>query len=514
MPRSRRRVSLTHHVMILGAALSGGSTPALAAMYGLDGAGQTLVVIDSGLAYGHAAFSGRYVGGWDFAENDPDPYDDRSARASHGTHIAGVAAGGTLGFAGVAPGADIVSLRVFDDRGAIYFSWVEQALRWVRANLHTYRNPITTVNLSIGTSWNAETPPPWGVLEDELQSLRAAGVFVAASAGNEFLTFGNSGLNYPSSSPSVTAAMAWQTDGLASYSQRSQLALAAPGANVIGPAPDYIGNGNGVDDDWTYKSGTSVAAPYLAGASMLVRQAMAATDPLSVSPASIYATLSSTADPFYDAATQKTYRHINLAAAVQSVVSPKPGDLNHDGYVDAADYTAWRDGLGVQYSHADLTDWRAAYAALVPQLTAGDFNRDGSVDLADYTAWRDGLGSVYTQQDYQVWRTAYAARTLVGPAGDFNRDGSIDAADYTVWRDTLGSTTALNADANRDGRIDHADLAVWRAAMQGASALSSATVPEPDSARTACVLLSLAATLVYRSRHCVDNNPLTRALDA
>ncbi|MCA9258376.1 MAG: hypothetical protein KDA61_04205, partial [Planctomycetales bacterium] len=37
-------------------------------------------------------------------------------------------------------------------------------------------------------------------------------------------------------------------------------------------------------------------------------------------------------------------------------------------------------------------------------VAAGDFNGDGSVDAADYSAWRDGLGTLYSQQDYRDWR--------------------------------------------------------------------------------------------------------------
>ncbi|WP_197527393.1 S8 family serine peptidase [Pirellulimonas nuda] len=491
--------------MILGVAVCAShGAHSTGAPLGLSGAGQTLVVIDSGLAYNHPAFAGRYVGGWDFAENDADPYDEKSVglgdRGSHGTHVTGVAASGSLTNPGVAPGADIVSLRVFDDQGAVYFSWVEKALRWVRDNLHTYRNPITTVNLSIGSSWNANSPPQWGMLEDELADLRKAGVFVAASAGNEFASFGVAGLNYPSSSPSVTAAMAWQTSGLANYSQRSQQAIAAPGAHILGPAPDYMGNGNGLDDDWAYKSGTSMAAPYVAGASMLIREAMGGSDPLSVTPAHIYDTLRSTADPFFDPATQKTYQHINLEAAIQSVAAPIAGDLNHDGFVDAADYTAWRDGLGVRYTQGDLDVWRSAFSAAAYEAVPGDFNRDGSVDAADYTTWRDGLGTKYSQQDYQVWKNAFAGSAVAALPGDFNGDGAINAADYTVWRDTLGSTTQLNADANRDRRIDGSDLAVWRAAMQGAAALGPSSVPEPSAVTIAGLLLVLAAARRSRSR--------------
>ena len=59
-----------------------GDAARLAAEYGFDGSGQTVAVIDTGIAYDHAAFGGGFgegsqvVGGYDFAENDANPYDD------------------------------------------------------------------------------------------------------------------------------------------------------------------------------------------------------------------------------------------------------------------------------------------------------------------------------------------------------------------------------------------------------------------------------------------------------
>ena len=93
--------------------------------YGFTGAGQTVAVIDSGIAWDHSALGGglganyRVVGGWDFTENDANPYDD-GPWGSHGTHVAGIVGADAAGtnYDGVAPGVDLVGLRVFDDAGA------------------------------------------------------------------------------------------------------------------------------------------------------------------------------------------------------------------------------------------------------------------------------------------------------------------------------------------------------------------------------------------------------------
>ena len=99
--------------------------------YGFDGTGQTVVVIDSGIAYDHYSLGGgfgpshRVVGGWDFAENDGDPFDDAPA-GYHGTHVAGIIGSDHATHTGVAPGVDLVALRVFDDSGNGTFQWVDE----------------------------------------------------------------------------------------------------------------------------------------------------------------------------------------------------------------------------------------------------------------------------------------------------------------------------------------------------------------------------------------------------
>jgi subtilisin family serine protease len=86
--------------------------------YGFTGRGQTVAVIDSGIAYNHYALGGgfgsnyRVVGGWDFTEeNDANPYDD-GASGSHGTHVSGIIGSSDATNTGVAPGVDLRLMRV------------------------------------------------------------------------------------------------------------------------------------------------------------------------------------------------------------------------------------------------------------------------------------------------------------------------------------------------------------------------------------------------------------------
>ncbi len=295
--------------------------------YGFRGTGQTVVVIDTGIAYDHTSLGGgfgpeyRVVGGFDFTEeNDADPYDD-GPYGSHGTHVAGIIGSSNQFNQGVAPGVDLVGLRVFDDNGAGCFTWLEDALAWVHTNRNTFENPITAVNLSLGTSWNSDSLPAWAILEDELAQLEADGIFISVAAGNSFARYDEPGLSYPSVSSHVVPVSSVDSNGEMSYfSQRHQRVIAAPGRSVLSTVPDYVGDGNGINDDFARYSGTSMASPYVAGASVLLREAYQFVGLQEVAQDTIYELMRNTADTVLDPATGQAYCRLNLQRAIDAIM--------------------------------------------------------------------------------------------------------------------------------------------------------------------------------------------------
>ncbi len=247
--------------------------------YGFDGSGQTVAVIDSGIAWDHYALGGglgtghRVVGGWDFAENDADPYDDGGA-GFHGTHVSGIIGSSDETYRGVGSGVDLVGLRVFDDVGNGKLEWVENALRWVHEHKDDFANPITTVNLSLGTDWNSTNVPEWATLEDEFAQLKADGIFVAVAAGNAFEDYNQAGLSYPAASDYVVPVASHDAQGnISDFSQRANGVLVAPGESIKSTVPDHIFGGRNTNG-FAGSTGTSMASPYIAGASSVARQAM------------------------------------------------------------------------------------------------------------------------------------------------------------------------------------------------------------------------------------------------
>ncbi len=388
--------------------------------FGLRGGRQTVAIIDSGIAYDHVALGGglgkayRVVGGWDFAENDANPYDDGPA-GFHGTHVAGIVGAQDTRHAGVASEVDLVALRVFDDLGMGQFAWVESALRWVHQNRHAFDNPITTVNLSLGTDWNANTLPGWAAFEDELKQLSADGIFISVAAGNSFLVYHAPGLSYPAVSQHVTPVASVDAAGnLSRYSQRSDRVLAAPGERITSTLPDHFYGGDGMKDDWGATSGTSMAAPYVSGAAVLVREAMQNLGFTAINQTAIYERLKTTADAVFDSVTSTTYRRINLQRALDSLVG---GDES----TSAADAKS----IGTLAS---------------TQLVSGTIGRVSDQDFFRFTAAHSGVATLTLNASSSLAATWQAAGGIGQVSGNKLTLGVQAGQSYVVGVAGGGST--------------------------------------------------------------------------
>ncbi|MFN0053205.1 MAG: CARDB domain-containing protein [Planctomycetales bacterium] len=255
---------------------------------GVDGRGSSVVVIDTGIDADHSFFgpdadgngvADRIVYQWDFADRDGDATD----RTGHGSHVSSTIGSQDARYAGMAPGVDIISLKVFGDNGRGYFSYVEQALDWVIQHAAQYH--ITAVNLSVGDGLNWNSPIVMHGLGDELAVLANMNVITVAAAGNSYAIYESEGLAYPAADPNALSVGAvwdgdrggpWSfgsfgtdyttgADRITSFSQRdgNDLDIFAVGA-VVGGA-----NATG---GVAWLRGTSMATPQVTGAVVLAQQ--------------------------------------------------------------------------------------------------------------------------------------------------------------------------------------------------------------------------------------------------
>jgi subtilisin family serine protease len=329
------------------------------------GAGQSIVVLDTGVALTHAALSDAVVGGACFSTYQrfyPPPSDSplysswidysstslcpsgqqvmqqvgRAAGAAcpptvlgcdHGTHVAALAAGRAYGneSAGVAPGAGIISIQVYsrfsggacgvvDTQSYCALSWSSdqlKALDWVYAN--RTQLGVAAVNMSLGDVSPLATPcdAQYEVTKRTIDQLRAAGIPTIAAAGNA----GSANtldprLSSPACISSVIAVGATDlNDDIALYSNSApQVALLAPGSDIRSALPG---------GQYGPKSGTSMATPHVAGAWAVLRAARP-----EATFAEIFDALSSTGKPITDWRNGVTRARIQLDAAIAALPGP------------------------------------------------------------------------------------------------------------------------------------------------------------------------------------------------
>lgn len=411
--------------------------------HGLTGSNQTVVVIDSGIAYDHVALGGgwgnRVVGGWDFAENDSNPYDDGPA-GFHGTHVAGIIGSSDATYQGVASGVDLVALRVFNDSGQGNFSWVEQALRWVHNNRGSFENPITTVNLSLGTNWNSTNVPNWAMLEDEFRQLEQDGIFISVAAGNSFQSYQTPGLSYPAASPYVVPVASHGASGqMSSFSQRASNVLVAPGESIMSTVPEHLYGSNAQSHRFLAASGTSMAAPYVAGASVLVREAMGMLGYQNINQDMIEGHLRATADIIHDAVTNADYYKVNLQRALDVLMSDDYGNTVGTAE-DLGSVTSTESVTGYLHNAQDVDAFSfvAANSGRVSLVVDPSSGLSPALSIPGVTATQSGSTWTFDVQAGQ--RYSFILSSTTG-AGSYAIDVELEAVPWETPPSDLGTIT-------------------------------------------------------------------------
>ena len=197
-------------------------------------------VLDTGLFLSHSDFAGRVDPGIDFVDGGA-PADC----SGHGTHVTGTLAGTTYG---VAKGVRIVPVRVLDCGGQGTFSNVIAGVNWVTQN--AIRPAVA--NMSLGGT-RSQT------LDNAIDASINSRVTYTVAAGNNRE---DACLSSPGDdSRAIVVGASTETDARAEFSNwGSCVDLFAPGDRILS---DYIGGGTAT------ASGTSMAAPHVAGAAAL-----------------------------------------------------------------------------------------------------------------------------------------------------------------------------------------------------------------------------------------------------
>lgn len=254
------------------------------------GSGHAVAVLDTGVQVNHPFFASRIVGqacfsGGGSTTNTLCPNGQTrqygpgagaacttSGSCFHGTHVAGIAVGSnpnnTTPKAGVAPAASLVAVQVFTASGSSVGAWwsdIIGGMEWVNTQNQTGgfgSVKVASVNLSLGGglySSNCDASLP--AMKTIVDTLRANGVATVIAAGNDGVV---GQVSAPGCiSTAVTVSSSTSADARSSFSNVGALTdLYAPGSSIYA---SVLNSGYG------YASGTSMAAPHVAGAFALIR---------------------------------------------------------------------------------------------------------------------------------------------------------------------------------------------------------------------------------------------------
>lgn len=209
------------------------------------GAGVTAYVVDTGILAEHLDFGGRVAAGFS-AFGDGVTTDCNG----HGTHVAGIIGGNHYG---VAKSSTLVPVRVLDCNGAGSLSTLIAGLDWILQDQAQNPRP-SVVNMSLGGD-------PSSALDTEVEQLVAAGITTVVAAGNNAQdACSTSPARVPSA---ITVGASTETDTQAAFSNYGTCVdLYAPGTNIVS---DWYISPSTV----AVSSGTSEAAPFVAGTAVL-----------------------------------------------------------------------------------------------------------------------------------------------------------------------------------------------------------------------------------------------------
>ncbi|MDO8660339.1 MAG: S8 family serine peptidase, partial [Candidatus Woesearchaeota archaeon] len=269
----------------------------------------------------------KVIGGWDFVNSDGDPLDDHG----HGTHVSGIISSRAI-INGTAPDSRIVAIKALNSAGSGFMSDVVAGIDWCVSNKN--RDGIGVISMSLGTDCDS-SPASCGntgfcdsadpVTSAAINSAVANGILVAVASGNDGLS---SAVASPACMANATSVGATtKTDAVASFSNSAPiLDLLAPGQSIcsakLGSSGGSCGGGA-----FTVLSGTSMAAPHVAGVALLLRQYWNFTYGIALSPRFIEEKLKASGSLINDSRNSLVFSRVDVRAALNpllSVLVPTP----------------------------------------------------------------------------------------------------------------------------------------------------------------------------------------------
>ena len=236
--------------------------------YNITGIDETICILDTGINFMHPDLIGKNKTciinciTEDCVENCSIADDN-----GHGTHVAGIVAANG-GRKGAAIGAKLIGVKALDSSGQGTTSDIDAGIDWCIANSLTYN--ISVISMSLGTDcdltpqycYNTYCDVEWVSTATRIDNATSRNISVIIATGNDY---NKTHISSPACIKNATAVGATNKDDtIASYSNRNNLTdLIAPGTSISSTS-----NSGGYES----RTGTSMAAPHVAGAFVLIRE--------------------------------------------------------------------------------------------------------------------------------------------------------------------------------------------------------------------------------------------------
>jgi len=215
-----------------------------------NGIGKTAWIVDSGIDFDHSDLTVDQTRSRSFVQGQTSAADQNG----HGTHVAGIigAKNNTIGVLGVASGASLVALKVLDKDGDGNLSYIIQAIAYI----NTVADAGDVVNMSVGGESGSD------ILDQQVKNTAARGIYFAIAAGNDNKLANLSSPARVNASNVYTVSAVDSLDNFASFSNYGNdvVDFAAPGVRILS---------TWMNNKYAYASGTSMAAPHVAGLLLL-----------------------------------------------------------------------------------------------------------------------------------------------------------------------------------------------------------------------------------------------------
>ena len=394
----------------------------------------------------------------------------------HGTAVSGVIAArgnNSTGIAGTVWNTKILPIRVFDDGGNTYFIDLIIAMEYVRLMKVRYNNNSSTganirvVNVSLGANFSCaatgDSTHPVDLFLHIANSAGQAGVLIAAAASND-------ALNHDITPTMLTSCNLTNLINVANITRLGSLHCAVPLVGGNCPAGTNRGSGYGkntvhiaapgtdiltlgLQNNYIYASGTSLATPFASGVAAL----LAGRTP-SLTPAQIKNIIITKAKPLASL-TNKVAANgmLDAYAAITHNMNTAPVITSHPQNRASVEGQSTTFSCSASGSPSPTYQWRRNNQN-ISGATSSTYAFFPSI--SDHSAL------------YRCVATNSAGSTIsnnatltVTPRGDYNRNGCVDGADFIIWQKNLGAVVAplSGADGNGDGVVGSADYAIWEA---------------------------------------------------